>query len=83
LKTTPAFLPRILLALLLSQGRLCALRYHSMRASLLLSMALRLENGVAERRWEEQFRAVPASASAREHLRRLTAEPHVAGTKED
>ena len=41
------------------------------------------ENSVAERRWEEQFRAVPASASAREHLRRLTAEPHVAGTKED
>ena len=38
---------------------------------------------VAERRWEEQFRAVPASASAREHLRRLTLEPHVAGTKED
>ena len=37
----------------------------------------------AERRWEEQFRAVPASASAREHLRRLTLEPHVAGTKED
>jgi N-acetylated-alpha-linked acidic dipeptidase len=38
---------------------------------------------LAERRWEEQFRAVPASASAREHLRRLTLEPHVAGTKED
>src|SRR6267378_2038545 len=38
---------------------------------------------VAERRWEEQFHAVPASASAREHLRRLTLEPHVAGTKED
>src|SRR6267378_8270264 len=38
---------------------------------------------VAERRWEEQFRAVPASASAREHLRKLTAEPHIAGTKED
>src|SRR5215470_429057 len=37
----------------------------------------------AERRWEEQFRAVPTSQSAREHLRRLTREPHVAGTKED
>src|SRR5207237_689543 len=37
----------------------------------------------AERRIEEQFRAVPAPNSAREHLRRLTAEPHVAGTKED
>jgi len=36
-----------------------------------------------ERRVEEQFRAVPASVSAREHLRRLTAEPHIAGTKED
>lgn len=38
---------------------------------------------LAQRRWEEQFRGVPASNSAREHLRRLTAEPHVAGTKED
>ncbi len=38
---------------------------------------------VAQRRREEQFRAVPAASSAREHLRRLTAEPHVAGTKED
>jgi N-acetylated-alpha-linked acidic dipeptidase len=37
----------------------------------------------AERRWEEQFRAVPAGDSAREHLRRLTAVPHIAGTKED
>ncbi len=36
-----------------------------------------------ERRWEEQFLAVPSAASAREHLRRLTLEPHVAGTKED
>jgi N-acetylated-alpha-linked acidic dipeptidase len=37
----------------------------------------------AERRWEEQFRAVPTSRSAREHLRRLTLEPHIAGSKED
>jgi N-acetylated-alpha-linked acidic dipeptidase len=36
-----------------------------------------------ERRLEEQFRAVPQGASAREHLRQLTAEPHVAGTPED
>ena len=36
-----------------------------------------------ERSWEDKFRAVPAPDSAREHLRRLTAEPHVAGTKED
>jgi N-acetylated-alpha-linked acidic dipeptidase len=41
------------------------------------------EGAAQERRWEEQFRAVPAPASAREHLRRLTAEPHIAGTKED
>lgn len=37
----------------------------------------------AQRRWEEQFRAVPDPKSAREHLRRLTAVPHIAGTKED
>src|SRR5215470_19591772 len=41
------------------------------------------ERAAAERRWEEQFRAVPNSKSAREHLRRLTLEPHIAGTKED
>jgi hypothetical protein len=41
------------------------------------------ENSVTERRWEDRFRAVPAPDSAREHLRRLTAEPHIAGTKED
>jgi len=38
---------------------------------------------IEERRWEDEFRAVPAPASAREHLRRLTAEPHIAGSKED
>lgn len=41
------------------------------------------ERSGAERRWEEQFRAVPDPKSAREHLRRLTVEPHIAGTKED
>ena len=41
------------------------------------------ERAVAQRRWEEQFRAVPSPKSAREHLRRLTLEPHIAGTKED
>src|SRR6476660_1926238 len=41
------------------------------------------ERSTAERRWEEQFRAVPDPKSAREHLRRLTQEPHIAGTKED
>lgn len=39
--------------------------------------------GAEQIRWEEQFRAVPRPASAREHLRRLTLEPHVAGTRED
>ena len=41
------------------------------------------EGSTAQRRWEEEFRSVPTPASSREHLRRLTAEPHVAGTKED
>ena len=41
------------------------------------------ENSAAQRQREEQFRSVPAASSAREHSRRLTAEPHVAGTKED
>ena len=36
-----------------------------------------------ERRLEEQFRAVPQGTSAREHLRRLTEQPHIAGTPED
>ena len=40
-------------------------------------------SATAERRREEQFRAVPDPKSAREHLRRLTAEPHIAGSKED
>jgi len=37
----------------------------------------------AERKFEEQFRAVPSSSSASKHLRLLTSEPHIAGTKED
>src|SRR5215475_1578812 len=41
------------------------------------------ESAAAERRREEQFRAIPDPKSAREHLRRLTAEPHIAGSKED
>jgi N-acetylated-alpha-linked acidic dipeptidase len=41
------------------------------------------EGSNAERNFEEQFRSVPSPNSAREHLRRLTAEPHIAGTKED
>ena len=38
---------------------------------------------VAQRGWEEKFISVPNPKSAREHLRRLTMEPHIAGTKED
>jgi N-acetylated-alpha-linked acidic dipeptidase len=41
------------------------------------------ERATAQRRWEEQFRSVPNQKSAREHLRVLTLEPHIAGTKED
>jgi N-acetylated-alpha-linked acidic dipeptidase len=41
------------------------------------------DRATAQRRWEEQFRAVPNPQSAREHLRILTSEPHIAGTKED
>jgi N-acetylated-alpha-linked acidic dipeptidase len=36
-----------------------------------------------ERKFEEQFRAVPSPANAREELRRLTAEAHIAGSPED
>jgi N-acetylated-alpha-linked acidic dipeptidase len=41
------------------------------------------QRAVDQRKWEEQFRAVPEPKSAREHLRKLTLEPHIAGTKED
>ena len=41
------------------------------------------EGSQTQSRLEQDFRRVPAAPSAREHLRRLTAEPHVAGTKED
>lgn len=40
-------------------------------------------SSAAEHAWEDQFRAVPSANAAREHLRRLTAEPHIAGTRED
>jgi len=36
-----------------------------------------------QRRREEQFRAVPSATNAREELRRLTAEAHIAGSPED
>ena len=56
---------------------------HSQSASTAALDGFTAEGSVIERRWEEDFRRVPAPDSAREHLRRLTAEPHVAGTKED
>jgi N-acetylated-alpha-linked acidic dipeptidase len=36
-----------------------------------------------ERQLEERFRAVPVPAMAREHLKILTSEPHIAGSPED
>jgi N-acetylated-alpha-linked acidic dipeptidase len=41
------------------------------------------EESASERQLEDRFRAVPRPDSAREHLRQLTKEPHVAGTPED
>jgi N-acetylated-alpha-linked acidic dipeptidase len=73
-----AFFPFLVLAILSSPA---ILRSVSSQNSTLDGFT---SNGtVAERRWEEQFRAVPAPDSAREHLRKLTAEPHLAGSKED
>lgn len=37
----------------------------------------------AQRKLEEQFRAAPSATNAREELRRLTAEAHLAGSPED
>jgi len=36
-----------------------------------------------QRKWEEQYRSVPQPTTAREELRRLTAEAHIAGSPED
>ena len=41
------------------------------------------EGSAAQRQLEEKFRSYPSAATSREHLRRLTAEPHVAGTPGD
>jgi N-acetylated-alpha-linked acidic dipeptidase len=41
------------------------------------------EGAASERRWEDEFRAVPQPDSAHERLRYLTREPHVAGTRGD
>src|SRR5262245_35247786 len=53
------------------------------RRTALLLDGFSSESSLVEKRWEEQFRAVPQPKSAREHLRRLTLEPHIAGSKED
>src|SRR5258706_15748285 len=37
----------------------------------------------AQRKLEEQFRSVPSATNAREELRRLTSEAHIAGSPED
>src|SRR6266699_547471 len=41
------------------------------------------DTSAAERKIEDQFRAAPSAAAAREELRRLTAEAHIAGSPED
>src|SRR5215471_2582856 len=38
------------------------------------------KNSDTERRWEEQFRAVPKPDNAREYMRTITAHPHHAGS---
>jgi len=41
------------------------------------------DSSAIERRIEDQFRAAPSPANAREELRRLTSEAHIAGSPED
>jgi N-acetylated-alpha-linked acidic dipeptidase len=80
---------RILLVLalsftfLISQASLRSVLSQDSRTDSAVLDGFTSEGSATERRWEEEFRSVPAPDSAREHLRRLTAEPHVAGTKED
>lgn len=71
------------LALLCSSANLRAVFSQSPAALPAVLDGFTPAGSIEERRWEDEFRAVPAPGSAREHLRRLTAEPHVAGTKED
>jgi N-acetylated-alpha-linked acidic dipeptidase len=81
LKTTRAIVAVIVSALLLST--LSSVIVFSQGSSGAALDGFTTEGAINQRRLEERFRAVPATNSAREHLRRLTAEPHVAGTKED
>jgi N-acetylated-alpha-linked acidic dipeptidase len=80
---------RALLALLLTLNFVCAgdmlQRAHaqSREAAPNALDGFTSSEAIVERQLEERFRAVPLAASAREHLRTLTREPHVAGTPED
>src|SRR5258705_10980704 len=71
------------LAFLATSANLRPVLSQSASASVAVLDGFTPEGSTAERGWEDEFPAVPAPASAREHLRRLTAEPHIAGSKED
>jgi N-acetylated-alpha-linked acidic dipeptidase len=81
LKAQRAFLFVILSTLLIGPTNRRVVLSQNSAASGLDGFASEASN--IERHWEDEFRAVPSPGSAREHLRHLTAEPHVAGTKED
>ncbi|MEO8434014.1 MAG: M28 family metallopeptidase [Pyrinomonadaceae bacterium] len=81
MKTARTLVLILICAFIFSQSSIPALSQGAADSSLLDGFTA--EGSAAQRRWETQFSAVPAAASAREHLRRLTAEPHVAGTPED
>ncbi|HEX8160733.1 MAG TPA: M28 family metallopeptidase [Pyrinomonadaceae bacterium] len=82
---------RASLALLLSAQLICAATAPAARAqspSQGATSAAALDgftpaDSAVERALEDRFRAIPRPESAREHLRQLTKEPHVAGTQED
>ena len=82
MKTARPLIILLLFVFLLPQSTLRSVRSQTGAADSVLD-GFTVDGSAAERRWEEQFRAIPAPDSAREHLRRLTAVPHVAGTKED
>ncbi len=71
------------------QGIACSLLMAAVMGGQSLGFAQTTIDGFApkpsdnQRRLEEKFRAVPSSANAREELRRLTAEAHLAGSPED
>src|SRR5260370_39512082 len=67
----------------------CSLLLAALMASQSIGFAQTTLDGFApklsenQRRREEQFRGVPSATNAREELRRLTAEAHIAGSPED